>query len=127
MRVFGPLPYLLVSPGQQQGAGVTDLRLDETEIAGRIEETGIPAFPVRQQFLYLVPKTHEPTVAEPAPRDNDALPVFRATGLSGFFQDLEQRYTGCKCHPAQNDQLHLGQKLHRRIREFDGHDIQQRH
>ena len=127
MRVLGSLTDLLVPAGQQQRTGIADLCLDQAQIAGRIEEAGIPAFPVRQQFLYLIPKTHGPTVAEPAPRDNDALPVFRATGLSGFFQDLEQRYARRKCHPAQNDQLHLRQKLHRRIRDFDGHDIQQRH
>ena len=127
MRVFRALTNLLMPSGQQQGTGIADPRLDQAQVAGRIEETGIPAFPVRQQFLYLIPKTHGSTVAEPAPRDNDALPVFRATRLSGFFQDLEQRYARRKCHPAQNDQLHLWQKLHRRIRDFDGHDIQQRH
>jgi len=126
MRIFGSLTNLLVTPGQQQGAGIADLGLDQAEIAGCIEQAGIPAFPVRQQFFDLIPKAHGPTVAEPAPRDNDVDPNLRATVRSGFFQDLEQRYARRKCHPPQNNELHLRQELQWRVRYFGGHDIQQR-
>jgi hypothetical protein len=53
-------------------------------------------------------------------------PNLRATVRSGFFQDLEQRYARRKCHPPQNNELHLRQELQWRVRYFGGHDIQQR-
>ena len=126
MRILGSLPDLLVPSGQQQGSGIADMGLDQAKIAGCIEQAGIPAFPVRQQFFDLIAKTHGPTVAEPAPRDNDVDPDFRATRRSGFFQDLEQRYGRRKRHPAQHYELQLRQELHWRTGDFDGHDIQQR-
>lgn len=113
MRVFGSLPDLMVSPGQQQGIGITDLCLDEAEIACRIEETGIPAFPVRQQFLDLIAKTHGSTVAEAAPRDNDVDLNSSAAAGSGFFQNFDQHYARRKRHSAHDDDLQLWQVLHR--------------
>ena len=126
MCVLCLLPDFLVATRQEQRIGIANLGLDEAEVARSIEQTGIPAFPVRQQFLDLIAKTHGPTVAEPAPRDNDVDPDFRATRRSGFFQDLEQRYGRRKRHPAQHHELQLRQELHWRTGNFDGHDVQQR-
>ena len=88
MCILCSLTNLLVPPGEQQRPGVADLRFYQSEIAGCIEEAGIPALPVGQQFLDLITKTHAPTVAEPAPRDNDVDLNLSATDRSGFFQYL---------------------------------------
>ena len=124
MRVFGSLADLLVPPGQQQRTRITDPRFSQAKIAGRIEETGIPALPIRQQSLDLIAKTHGSTLAEPAPRDNDVDPTSGVAALSGFFEHFDQRYTGCERHSAQDNHLYLRQELHRRAGQLDRHDIQ---
>ena len=71
MGILGPLDDLLVPPRQQQGTRVADLGLDQAEITGGIEQAGVPAFPVRQQFFDLIAECYGPTVAEAATGDND--------------------------------------------------------
>ena len=56
VRVFCALSYFCVSAGKQQGMRIADLGLDNAEVAGRVEEAGIPALPVGQQLFNLVAK-----------------------------------------------------------------------
>ena len=61
---------------QQEGVGIADLGLDKPKITGRIEQAGIPAFPVWQQFFDLIAKIHARNVTERYRRDNERIGLF---------------------------------------------------
>ena len=50
---------------------VADPRLDQAEIAGRIEQAGIPTLPIRQQGFDFLAKAHGRNVTERPGQDND--------------------------------------------------------
>jgi hypothetical protein len=76
MSVCSALAYLGMPPGQEEGVRVADFCLDNTKITGSIEQAGIPAFPVRQQFFNPITKCHRINVYDDNGRDND-----RAAGI----------------------------------------------
>lgn len=64
VSVLGALPDFRVPARQQQRIGVADFRNDDSQIAGRIKETWIPALPIGQQGFDLVAKGHDRNVTE---------------------------------------------------------------
>jgi len=81
VRVFRPLPHLGMSAGQQERTGVANLRLDQAQVAGRIKQTRIPAFPVGQQLFHFIAQVHERNVTEQMIAGNDRDLVFGAALL----------------------------------------------
>jgi len=71
MCVLCLLPDFLVATRQEQRIGIANLGLDEAEVARSIEQTGLPAFPVRQSCLDFVPKSHGRNVTERPGHDNE--------------------------------------------------------
>ena len=70
MGILGTLSNLGVTARQQERAWIAHLGLDKPEITCRVEQTRVPAFPVRQQRLDLIAKTHARNVTERYIRDN---------------------------------------------------------
>ena len=64
MRILRSLANARMAPHEEQRAGIADLGFDETEIAGRVEKTGVPTFPVGQKLFYLFAETHTPQCSE---------------------------------------------------------------
>ena len=86
MRLFGALLNLPVAPREVKGIGVADLGLDNAEIRRGIEQARIPAFPIRQQLLDFLAKTHRRNVTERLRPDNDRSLIFG--GRDSVFERL---------------------------------------
>jgi len=101
MRIFRALPNLGVTACQQQRTRITNLGPNQPEVARRIEQTRIPAFPVWQQQFDLIAKTHARNVTEQQAPDN----AFRQLRLFLEHAGAEQR--GTKQHRPENNDLYL--------------------
>lgn len=86
MGIFGFLPDACMAIAEQQRIRVAHLRFDDTEVAGGVEQAGIPAIPVWQQFFYLFAKIHRVNVYDTNRRNNDTVPILRPPqiGLAGW-------------------------------------------
>jgi len=71
MCVFRTLPHFCMARGQQERIRIADFGLDQAQVAGGIEQAGIPAFPVGQQLFDLITETHRSNVYERSDRYND--------------------------------------------------------
>lgn len=99
MGIFGTLSNLGVTARQQQRAWIAHLWLDKSEITCRVEQTRVPAFPVRQQGLDLIAKAHARNVTEHHTRDN----AFGKTDL--FYEHARADQSGSKQHGSENHHL----------------------
>jgi len=97
MRVFRALPDFRMAARQEQGIGIADLGLDDAEIAGSVEQAGVPAFPVGQLGLDFVAKSHERNVTERSWQDNGNALVLQHV-------QRDERHGQDQC--ARDDELH---------------------
>ena len=76
MRIFRLLPHFGMSARQEQRIRVANFGLDQAQIVGCIEQAGIPAFPVWQQYFDLFSQIHCCNVYELNVADNDGRHCF---------------------------------------------------
>lgn len=67
---------------EQQRVRIAHPCSDYPQVAGSVEQTRIPALPVRQQFLDVLPEIHRLNVYEPMGRDNDRTRIVGARWAS---------------------------------------------
>ena len=73
VSILCSLPNFGMSVRQEQRIRVANVGPDQAEVAGRIEQAGIPAFPIWQHDLNLFAQIHWLNVYEPDGQNNDAV------------------------------------------------------